>query len=519
MTGSDARGSEGLATAGTLDGESEAAVRAEERALDVTRLREVLAASAILWPVVALVYLPIALREGGSIASFAVPQLTGWIGIVAALRIAQRATFDDHAQRAVLAIGVVVPAIASGLVSIVHGGITSPFAHGVLCVLTAFAIAMPLPARRSWPWLAATTLAWPITLLIAARFVPSLAAQWDDPRLAADFQESAIAQLVGALLAGSGMHVQWHIRREVLVARERRRYRLEEKLGEGGMGTVFRAFHPGLGRAVALKILRDRADESLRARFVREVRATAVLEHPSTVRVLDCGTTDDGHLYYTMELLEGATLAELVRREGPLSPEHATHLVLQAARALAEAHARGLVHRDVKPENLFVTSQGGEHDVVKVLDFGIAKSLAADGSLTADGALVGTPRFMSLEQALGEPVDARADVYALGAVLYFAIAGAAPIEEPTIFAVVAAHAADTILPLSSRRADVPIALETLVMRCLAGDRAARFADAGELARALAETGLASRHRPRAIVAWPRHHAASDDVPTRIADAG
>jgi serine/threonine-protein kinase len=185
------------------------------------------------------------------------------------------------------------------------------------------------------------------------------------------------------------------------------------------------------------------------------------------------------------------------------------------------------VHRDVKPENLFVTSIGGEHDVVKVLDFGIAKSLAEASGLTSDGALVGTPRFMALEQAIGEPVTPRTDVYALGAVLYFALVGAPPIDEPTVFAVIAAHAAETILPPSARDPSVPASLDAIVMRCLAGKPEARFADAGELARALEATGLPAAWRPeraealRASDAGPpsvsraRLRAELADAPTKV----
>jgi serine/threonine protein kinase len=161
------------------------------------------------------------------------------------------------------------------------------------------------------------------------------------------------------------------------------------------------------------------------------------------------------------------------------------------------------VHRDIKPENLFVSDVGEQTDVIKVLDFGIAKTLSADATLTADGMLVGSPRYMALEQALGEQVDARADVYALGGALYFALTGAPPVSEASVFAVVAAHAADLILPPSQRTPHVPPELDAIVMRCLHRDRDARFADAGELARALDATGLPDRHRPE--------RAASDDA--------
>jgi len=159
----------------------------------------------------------------------------------------------------------------------------------------------------------------------------------------------------------------------------------------------------------------------------------------------------------------------------------------------------------VKPENLFVAREGGEHDVVKVLDFGIAKTLLGDGSLTAEGALLGTPRFMAPEQAVGETVDPRTDVYALGAVLYFALAGRAPVEDPSVFAVLAAHAAGTIVPLELVRPEVPSELVAIVTRCLSTDREARFATAGALADALDATGLPGAHVPSESAAIDEAH--------------
>jgi len=268
------------------------------------------------------------------------------------------------------------------------------------------------------------------------------------------------------------------------------------KLGRGGMGEVFRAHHPGLDRDVALKILTQRGDAQLETRFVREVRAMAELTHPGIVRVHDCGVTEDGRLFYTMELLEGRTLAQLVAARGPLDPARASYLVREAARALETAHARELVHRDVKPENLFVADVANQTDVIKVLDFGIAKSLAANAGLTADGVLIGSPRYMALEQAMGERVDVRADVYALGAVLHFALTATPPVAEPTVFAVVAAHAAGLIVAPSTIVAGTPPALDAIVARCLQRDPSERYANAAQLVAALDATGLPELHRPR-----------------------
>ncbi|HTJ80995.1 MAG TPA: serine/threonine-protein kinase, partial [Polyangiaceae bacterium] len=246
-----------------------------------------------------------------------------------------------------------------------------------------------------------------------------------------------------------------------------------------------------------LKILRD-AGPRAAARFEREVQALAELEHPNTVRVFDYGVTDDGLLYYAMELLTGVDLATLVRRAGPLSPARAVHMVLAASRALAEAHDKGMVHRDIKPENLFVASAGGELDFVKVLDFGIVR-LEEDGAeaLTQDGHLAGTPTFMAPEVGRGAEADARSDVYALGAVLYFLLTGRPPFEGRGTAAMLSAHQTEPVMP-PSLRMDAPLAkdVEELALRCLAKAPAERPKDAGELAELLGATSLAGAWDPK-----------------------
>jgi serine/threonine-protein kinase len=253
------------------------------------------------------------------------------------------------------------------------------------------------------------------------------------------------------------------------------------------MGEVWRAWHPALQREIAVKILKptESSGDAI-ARFEREVRATSELQHPNTVRVFDCGVTDDGLWFYAMELLEGETLASLAKNGG-LAPERAVHLVRQAARAIAEAHGRGIIHRDVKPENLFVTSLGGERDFVKVLDFGIAKLRDAEGSdtLTREGVMIGTPMFMSPEQASGGVVDARSDKYALGAVLHNALTGRPPFEGPAT-SVLLGHMAIAASPPSKRASHpIPAALDALVLRCLEKDPSKRYASASALDDALA----------------------------------
>ena len=216
----------------------------------------------------------------------------------------------------------------------------------------------------------------------------------------------------------------------MLEARRIGRYELQRRLGSGGMGEVWAAYDARLGQRVALKLLRrHQHNPSAIARFEREARALAGLSHPHIVSVSDYGVTDDGIWYYAMELLEGQNLRDLVETEGPLEPRRLIALAVQLAGALVEAHARGVIHRDIKPENVVVSAGGGQSEIAKLLDFGVAKtSSAASETLTATGWTPGTPAYMAPEALQGRPVDARSDIYALGATLRFAL-DEAPIPE------------------------------------------------------------------------------------------
>jgi serine/threonine-protein kinase len=266
-------------------------------------------------------------------------------------------------------------------------------------------------------------------------------------------------------------------------------YVLEEKLGEGGMGEVYRARHRFLRRPTAVKLLPpDRAGADTVARFEREVHETSLLSHPNTVAIYDFGRTREGVFYYAMEYLDGADLQRLVEKTGPLSPSRVVHVLAQIAGALAEAHGLGLVHRDMKPANVVLCERGGVKDVVKVVDFGLVKHLVSDPRSvrqTAANALVGTPAYMAPE-AIRDPdhIDGRADLYAVGAIGYFLLTGREVFEEHSIMTMLAAHLHDVPVPPSARGAAVPADLESVLMQCLAKDPGHRPPSARALRDAL-----------------------------------
>jgi serine/threonine-protein kinase len=300
-------------------------------------------------------------------------------------------------------------------------------------------------------------------------------------------------------------------------------YRLIEPIGEGGMGEVWRAEHRMLARTSAIKLIRpdrlaaspERAHTILH-RFQREAQATARLRSPHTVELFDFGTTRDGSFYYVMEHLDGMDLETLVGRYGPVPAARAVHFLMQACDSLAEAHSQRLIHRDIKPKNLFVTRLGLAYDFIKVLDFGLVKSDGASDEtqtrLTIEGIATGTPGYMAPEVALGKPADARSDLYALGCVAYWLLTGELVFDAETAMATALAHVQAPPVPPSQRTVmRIPEELERVVLQCLEKDPLKRPQSARELRRLLAGCG-SGRWTPDDAECWWRVNA---DKPAEI----
>jgi len=268
-------------------------------------------------------------------------------------------------------------------------------------------------------------------------------------------------------------------------------FHLVAPIGSGAMGTVYRAWQSGMERQVAVKLLRSDLthDQDLRRRFLREARAAARLSHPNIVCVHLVGETEAGVPYLVMEHLDGETLDDLLERDESLAPRRAVTIARQIACALAEAHAGGVVHRDLKPANIILTQRRASGELVKIVDFGIAKVahsalLNMSTRLTREGVVFGTPHYIAPEQAQGVELDGRADIYSLGILLYRMLSGTLPFDGAAI-AVMLAHISKKPAHLLEVAPDVDRRLAAIVMRCLAKDPRERFADAEGLAAALA----------------------------------
>lgn len=313
------------------------------------------------------------------------------------------------------------------------------------------------------------------------------------------------AVAVAMLAAGAGLSIfgtakTAALRKEVETARAAVRalgqYRLRKKLGQGGMGEVYLAEHQLLKRPCAVKRIHPKYlnnPEQVK-RFQREVQTTAQLRHPNTVEVYDFGQAEDGTYYYVMEYLPGLSLEEIVSRAGPLPPERVVHVLRQVCGALTEAHKHGLIHRDVKPSNILVFPNGSPHDQAKVVDFGLVQQLIddePDAKITRDGLIVGTPEYMSPEQAQGLQLDDRSDLFSLGSMAYYLLTGSEAFHRETPLKTLLAVVNEEPRPLAELNPNLPPSLTGVIAKCLAKQLTERYCNAGEVEVALASCELES----------------------------
>ena len=349
-----------------------------------------------------------------------------------------------------------------------------------------------------------------VDLAALARLAPE-AAHLSPLELAMSMTADALAWwALFATLTVAASRVIYGLRKQVSNIRALGQYHIEAQIGSGGMGIVYRAHHALLRRETAVKLLPpERAGEATVQRFEREVKLMARLKHPNTVTVYDYGRTPDGVFYYAMELLDGATLDQLVDSTGPLHVGRAVHVLQQVAGALSEAHELGLIHRDIKPANIMLCNQGGQMDVAKVLDFGLVKELRGESPrLTRDDTITGTPLYMAPEAITNaDAVDARSDLYALGAVAYYLLVGDHVFRGESLIEVCSKHLLELPEAPSSRSGRaLPPTLERLVLDCLEKKPDQRPQSAREFLARLAHAG-AEPWDARQAESWWREHGA------------
>ena len=380
-----------------------------------------------------------------------------------------------------------------------------PYLHACDCAPEkAEALAMAFPSASTLPWIILITVygffvpnSWQraTTVVVLMGLIPLAGAWVASARQPAVrevlFQHGGLLAMIlwisiGGVTAVYGSYRVSTLRRKVFEAEQLGAYALKEQLGSGGMGDVYRAEHRLLKRQCAVKLIRPdkAADETALARFETEVQATARLTHPNTIEIYDYGATQDGIFYYAMEFLPGMNLQEMVEQYGPLPPDRVVHLLRQVCSALQEAHSAGLIHRDIKPGNIFAAERGGIYDVAKLLDFGLVKSIRpVNGSakLTMDGPVVGSPLFAPPEVMDEAEPDARSDIYSLGATAWFLLTGQAVFPGENPIKVLLAHASQTPRPPSELNDEIIPELDAIILKCLMKNPADRYPDVSQLA--------------------------------------
>jgi eukaryotic-like serine/threonine-protein kinase len=440
--------------------------------------------------------------------------------------VTRRATLSVGALGALDALSFTVAGVFLSFMTVADEGQILQVLLALLVTVMVRAILMPSRPGRT-ALISALVFAPTVVVCIARHhptaFLPGFSPGYQKLHMTLN---TVLWSVLGTIVATIVSRVLYGLRRQVAEASELGQYLLEEKIGGGGMGEVWRARHRLLIRPAAIKVIRRNAlgamaadPELLVRRFEREARATAALTSPHTVQLYDFGVAQDGRLYYVMELLDGLDLDTLVRQYGPLPPERVIHVLRQVCAALQDAHANGLVHRDIKPANIVVSRAGTTYDFVKVLDFGLVKLDTARDTdrdlvkLSTDDSWSGTPGFMAPEVVLGAATDHRVDVYAVGCVAYWLLTGMLVFEGENALQVMMQHVqAEPRRPSQRVEQPVPAGLEQLVMACLEKDPARRPATAEAVGDRLDAVLLPSEWTAeRAEEWWAMHRPSSRDA--------
>lgn len=467
-----------------------------------------------IWPLFLALdaYMCFVVYPGAPFPLFIAYRIVIELAFLAVLRASSREDPDPEPLFRWLSLTYGATALVIALMAIPLGGIVSPYMHGISLVALVWAALLPTHWRRALPTFLQIGFAFPLVMGVGAALSPTARAAWLNGPSLKVFGANYVFVLSSAVLGLILSHLVWSAQQQ---ARRLGSYQLEELLGRGGMGEVWRARHRLLARHAAIKLIRpdalggkgERRDVIL-TRFEREAQATASLRSAHTVELYDFGVSQNGTFYYVMELLEGMDGEKLVERFGPLPAERVGHLVAQACDSLGEAHEVGMVHRDIKPSNLYVCRYGRAVDFVKVLDFGLVKPREARGDrLTADHVVSGTPAFMAPEQVVGDrPIDQRTDLYALGCVAYWLLTGQHVYEGGSAMRIMLEHARGTPVPPSKRtELPVPEALDAIVMACLEKDPSRRPEGADVLAEEIICASNSATWTPeRARQWWERH---------------
>jgi len=461
----------------------------------------------------------------------------GVLSITLALVVAVLCGMPRISDQALLGIGLVFEVVASfGIAATEYSQFYAPIQVGpgdfggvglswVAVWILLFTVVIPTPPRKALIAALASASAVPLTFANTLARADELAFIPTPTEFSVAF---VLTYLLVVLMAYVGARVVYKLGTDVSRAREMGSYRLTRLLGRGGMGEVWLARHRMLARPAAIKLVDPTmlggADaevrESMIRRFEREAQATAAMRSPHTVELFDFGVAHDETFYYVMELLDGYDLDSLVTRFGPVPTERAIHFLKQICHSLAEAHDNDLIHRDVKPANVYACRYGREVDYVKVLDFGLVKTHASPGdpNLTGQGLAGGTPAHMAPEQVLAESaVDARTDLYAVGCVAYWLVTGRLVFESDSALAMIADHARTEPIPPSEKtELEIPASFERIILQCLEKDPEKRPQNADELAALLENCVTRDPWTRERAEAWWELHGPSPE-PDRSRD--